>query len=87
MSFISYMQEYLERILEWLGGFRAPVILLSATLPERQRKRMAEAYLRDVIAAGGRTPPQWFRMGMPCGRFASDVGARVPGRRPSHRVR
>ena len=53
-AYDAYMQEYLERILEWLGGFRAPVILLSATLPERQRKRMAEAYLRGRDS-GGRT--------------------------------
>ncbi|NEG79211.1 CRISPR-associated endonuclease Cas3'' [Bifidobacterium avesanii] len=45
-AYDAYMQEYLKRILEWLGGFRAPVVLLSATLPERQRREMAEAYLR-----------------------------------------
>ncbi|MCH9276908.1 CRISPR-associated endonuclease Cas3'' [Bifidobacterium amazonense] len=50
-AYDAYMQEYLERILEWLGGFHAPVLLLSATLPERQRATMAEAYLRGRAAA------------------------------------
>lgn len=39
-----YMQEYLCRALEWLGAFRTPVILLSATLPAALRTRFADAY-------------------------------------------
>ena len=39
-----YMQEYLCRVLEWLGAFRTPVILLSATLPAALRMRFADAY-------------------------------------------
>lgn len=41
-----YMRQYLLRVLEWLGTWHVPVILLSATLPADQRRHMVEAYLR-----------------------------------------
>lgn len=51
-AYDTYMQEYLKRILEWLGGFRTSVVLLSATLPESQRHDMVDAYMRGRSAAG-----------------------------------
>ncbi len=50
-AYDSYMREYLNRILEWLGGSGTPVILLSATLPEQQRSAMIEAYQLGQSAA------------------------------------
>ncbi len=41
-----YMQEYFVRVIEWLGSYGVPVILLSATLPSSQRRRFIEAYDR-----------------------------------------
>lgn len=40
-----YMRQYLLVLLQWLGCWRTPVILLSATLPVGQRKELLEAYL------------------------------------------
>ena len=43
-AYDAYMNVYLERVLSWLGAYRVPVIMLSATLPVGIRRSLAEAY-------------------------------------------
>ncbi|MFG3001813.1 type I-E CRISPR-associated protein Cse1/CasA [Streptomyces sp. NPDC048340] len=46
-AYDAYMNTYLERVLHWLGAYRVPVVMLSATLPTDRRRRLAEAYAGD----------------------------------------
>ncbi|MBT1176067.1 CRISPR-associated helicase Cas3' [Bifidobacterium callimiconis] len=40
----AYMNVYMETVLSWLGAYGAPVIMLSATLPQSRRKAFLNAY-------------------------------------------
>lgn len=42
----DYMREYALTMLEWLGRYGAPTILMSATLPPQQRQDYLAAYAR-----------------------------------------
>lgn len=43
-AYDAYMNVYLERVLSWLGAYRVPVVMLSATLPADRRRALIEAY-------------------------------------------
>ncbi|PWG00486.1 CRISPR-associated helicase Cas3' [Levilactobacillus bambusae] len=40
----AYMNKYLYKVLNWLGAYHVPVVVLSATLPAEKRKRLLMAY-------------------------------------------
>ncbi|MGL4832158.1 MAG: CRISPR-associated helicase Cas3', partial [Propionibacteriaceae bacterium] len=44
----TYMNQYVDRMLHWLGNYRSPVILLSATLTHERKEAMIRAYAPDV---------------------------------------
>ncbi|MDI1461086.1 CRISPR-associated endonuclease Cas3'' [Catellatospora sp. KI3] len=53
-----YMNQFLDRTLEWLGAYGVPVIVLSATLPAQRRAALLEAYDRGRL---GPEPPLTWR--------------------------
>lgn len=46
-AYDSYMSRFLDRMLTWLGAYRVPVVLLSATLPRKRKQDMLRAYTQN----------------------------------------
>ncbi len=46
-AYDAYMNEYLERSLQWMAAYGVPVILLSATLPFERRRALTECYVKS----------------------------------------
>lgn len=47
-AYDAYMSQYLLRAIEWMGAYKVPVIILSATLTEETRKKLIESYLTGM---------------------------------------
>lgn len=45
-----YMSTYLDRVLEWLGAYQVPTVVLSATLPAARRAELVSAYQKGRAA-------------------------------------
>lgn len=79
-AYDTYMSVLIERLLEWLGALRVPVILLSATLPSSRRKRLLDAYRTYLRSAGGTLADAPIQLHVPYPRIswatATSVGAR-----------
>ncbi|MBN1891901.1 MAG: CRISPR-associated helicase Cas3' [Clostridiales bacterium] len=49
-AYDAYMSRYLEMVLKWLGAYKVPVIVLSATLPSERREMVIGAYLNKNLS-------------------------------------
>jgi CRISPR-associated endonuclease/helicase Cas3 len=47
-AYDAYMNQYLTLVLNWLGAYGVPVIVLSATLPSQRRQEVIDAYLNTL---------------------------------------
>jgi len=48
-AYDAHMSVFLRRALRWLGAAGVPVLLLTATLPPRARRRLTEAYVGGPV--------------------------------------
>ncbi|MFJ2821661.1 type I-E CRISPR-associated protein Cse1/CasA [Streptomyces toxytricini] len=78
-AYDAYMNEYLERVLSWLGRYKVPVVMLSATLPADRRRALALAYSETADEAGALTATSAY----PLMHVVSEGGETIVGTPPA----
>jgi len=83
-AYDAYMSTLLRRVLSWLGAMRAPVILLSATLPSALRRALVSAYAGQEVTESEPGYPRLLWVDAPTGPQADTRTTRdfLAGRRP-----
>lgn len=56
-AYDAYMSRYLDMALRWLGTYKVPVVILSATLPAQKRLEVINAYLNIDTCAKPKKDP------------------------------
>lgn len=82
-AYDAYMSQYLEMALTWLGHYRAPVILLSATLPHSRKEELSAAYLRGLTGRKSLVSLEHSGSSYPVVTVAQKAGAAVHAAAPS----
>jgi CRISPR-associated endonuclease/helicase Cas3 len=92
-----YMEVYLDAALTWLGAYRVPTILLSATLPQARRDAMVRAYRTGSVSPNAvnavhrndspgphSVPAPAFRSGVSAPVDELSVGVEIPAGGPAN---
>lgn len=58
-AYDTYMSSYFFKALEWLGAYKVPVVILSATLPVEKREKIVRSYTNNEIEEKNVVPNKW----------------------------